>query len=125
MIRLTVNQIMLLHKHLWEETGGTYGLRDQGLLESALFAPFQGFGSEEIYPSLQQKAARLAFGLVTNHPFLDGNKRIAAHAMLVFLELNGIELEYEQEELSALILSVAAGEYGYPEILQWLLEHEK
>lgn len=122
---LTVNQLLLLHKQLWEETGGTYGLRDEGLLESALYAPFQSFGNEDAYPSLQQKAARLAFGLVTNHPFTDGNKRIAAHAMLVFLELNGIDLEYEQNELSTLILSVASNKCGYSEILQWLLEHEK
>lgn len=62
------------------------------------------------FPSLQQKAARLAYGLVSNHPFIDGNKRIGAHAMLVFLELNGIVLEYSQNELSDLFLSVAASQ---------------
>ena len=92
MIRLSKPQILLLHEQLIAETGGSSGLRDEGMLDSALNAPFQTFGGEDVYPSLQQKAARLCFSLVKNHPFVDGNKRIGAHAMLVFLTLNGIEL---------------------------------
>lgn len=121
---LSERQILMLHEHLIDETGGSPGLRDNGLLQSALAAPFQSFEGLDAFPSLQQKAARLAYGLVKNHPFVDGNKRIGAHAMLVFLALNGIELDYEQEELSALILAVAANEIGYEEILQWMLGHE-
>ena len=90
MIRLSKPQILLLHEQLIAETGGSSGLRDEGMLDSALNAPFQTFGGEDIYPSLQQKAARLCFGLVKNHPFVDGNKRIGAHVMLVFLALNGV-----------------------------------
>ena len=90
MIRLSKPQILLLHEQLIAETGGSSGLRDEGMLDSALNAPFQTFGGEDVYPSLQQKAARLCFGLVKNHPFVDGNKRIGAHVMLVFLALNGI-----------------------------------
>ena len=108
MIILSERQIVLLHDHLIHETGGTPGLRDEALLQSALAAPFQSFSGTDVFPSLQQKAARLAYGLVSNHPFIDGNKRIGAHAMLVFLELNGIVLEYSQNELSDLFLSVAA-----------------
>ena len=93
MIRLSKPQILLLHEQLIAETGGSSGLRDEGMLDSALNAPFQTFGGEDVYPSLQQKAARLCFGLVKNHPFVDGNKRIGAHVMLVFLALNGIELQ--------------------------------
>ena len=92
MIRLSKSQILLIHDQLISETGGSSGLRDEGMLDSALNAPFQTFGGEDVYPSLQKKAARLCFGLVKNHPFVDGNKRIGAHAMLVFLALNGIEL---------------------------------
>lgn len=121
---ISKRQVLMLHEHLIEETGGSPGLRDEGLLQSALAAPFQGFGDEDAFPSLQQKAARLAFGLVKNHPFIDGNKRIGAHVMLVFLSLNGIELEYEQSELSDLFLSVAAGDSDYDAVLQWLLVHE-
>ena len=109
MIRLSKTQILLLHEQLIAETGGSSGLRDEGMLDSALNAPFQTFGGEDVYPSLQQKAARLCFGLVKNHPFLDGNKRIGAHVMLVFLALNGIELQHTQTELSDVILQLAAG----------------
>ena len=81
MIRLSKSQILLLHEQLIAETGGSTGLRDEGILDSALNAPFQTFGGEDVYPSLQQKAARLCFGLVKNHPFVDGNKRIGTHVM--------------------------------------------
>lgn len=121
---LTKRQILMLHQHLVEETGGSPGLRDEGLLESALNAPFQSFGDTSAYPSLQQKAARLCYGLVKNHPFIDGNKRIGAHAMLVFLAVNGVELAYTQEELAEVILKLAAGENTYEDLLKWLSDHQ-
>lgn len=121
---LNKRQILMLHQHLVDETGGSPGLRDEGLLDSALNAPFQVFGDTSAYPSLQQKAARLCYGLVKNHPFIDGNKRIGAHAMLVFLAVNGLELSYTQQELSDIILQVAAGEKEYDDLLVWLLTHQ-
>ena len=124
MIRLSKSQVLLIHDQLITETGGSYGLRDEGMLDSALNAPFQTFGGEDVYPSLQQKATRLCFGLVKNHPFIDGNKRIGAHAMLVFLALNGIELQYSQTELSDIILQLAAGEIDTEDVLYWILSHE-
>lgn len=125
MIKLSKRQVLLLHEQLISETGGLPGLRDEGLLESALEAPFQSFGGEELYPSIQQKAARLGYGLIKNHPFADGNKRIGTHTMLVFLALNGIELDYMQEELETIILKIAASEVQAEALLQWLLDHEK
>ena len=110
---LSKRQVLLLHEQLLAQTGGLQGIRDEGLLESALEAPFQGFGDTDAYPSLQQKAARLGYGLIKNHPFVDGNKRIGTHVMLVFLALNGVELTYSQKELSDIILAVAAGEKEY------------
>ena len=124
MIRLSKTQILLLHEQLIAETGGSTGLRDEGMLDSALNAPFQTFGGEDVYPSLQQKAARLCFGLVKNHPFLDGNKRIGAHVMLVFLALNGIELQHTQTELSDIILQLAAGTIQSSDLLDWILTHQ-
>lgn len=124
MIRLTKRQILLLHDQLVAETGGTSGLRDEGMLDSALNAPFQSFDGVDVYPFLQQKAARLCFGLVKNHPFVDGNKRIGAHAMLVFLVLNGIELKYSQTELSDIILRLASGEIELPALLEWIQKHQ-
>ena len=94
------------------------------MLESALNAPFQIFDDTEVYPSIQQKAARFGFGLVKNHPFVDGNKCIGAHIMLVFLMLNHVELEYTQEELSDTILKVADGTYSFDDLLKWILEHQ-
>ena len=121
---LSESQVIRLHKTLIEAFGGTDGLRDEGMLQSALAAPFQTFDGESIYPSLQAKAAQLGFGLVCNHPFLDGNKRIGAHAMLVFLSVNGVELRYEQQELVDIILKIAAGRATRAALLQWILDHE-
>ena len=94
------------------------------MLDSALNAPFQTFDGKDVYPSLQQKAAHLCFDLVKNHPFVDGNKRIGAHVMLVFLALNGIELQYLQTELSDVILQLTAGEIKSSDLLHWILAHQ-
>lgn len=96
-----------------------------GLLESALAAPFVSFGGVYAYQTLQQKAARLGYGIVRNHPFVDGNKRTGAHAMLVFLMVNGIELEYEQQELIDAILSVASGKMTVDQLSAWILKHQR
>ena len=124
MKKLTAKQVELLHAELVRETGGSDGLRDEALLESAVSAPFQCFDGTDAFPSLQQKAARLGFGLVKNHAFIDGNKRIGAHAMLVFLALNGIELAYTQEELSDMILGVAADKLSFEDMVKWILTHQ-
>lgn len=125
MKKLTRAQILALHREIIRETGGTDGLRDEGLLDSAINAPFQGFGgTEQFPPSLQQKGARLGYGLIRNHAFVDGNKRIGAHAMLVFLSLNGIELKYTQEELADMVLRIAAGSLQFEDMVHWIIEHQ-
>lgn len=124
MKQLTKRQALLLHEQLLQEFGGTAGIRDDGLLESALAAPFQTFGGQSLYPSVQAKAAQLGFGLVCNHPFVDGNKRIGAHVMLVFLALNGIELSYTQQELIDIIFAVAADRANNTDLLQWIIRHQ-
>ena len=124
MIILSKEQIILLHSNLITETGGSEGIRDEQLLESAINAPFQTFDNIEVFPSIQQKAARLGYGLIKNHAFVDGNKRIGTHAMLVFLALNKIELEYTQSELSDTILKVAPDEYSFEDLLKWILDHQ-
>lgn len=124
MKKLTKEQILMLHNELIRETGGSGGLRDEGLLDSALNAPFQWFGDVDSFPSLQQKGARLGYGLICNHAFVDGNKRIGAHAMLLFLSLNGIELEYTQNELSDMILDVAAGNLRFEDMVKWIIKHQ-
>ena len=124
MRKLSKEQILMLHSQLIEETGGSDGVRDYNLLESALETPFQSFGGEELYPTIQAKAARLGYGLIKNHCMVDGNKRIGTHAMLVFLALNGIELSYTQKELYETILDVAASKLDYEGLLEWVLEHQ-
>lgn len=124
MKRLSKEQILLLHSQLIQQTGGSDGVRDHTLLESAIEAPFQFFDGNELYPTIQAKAARLGYGLIKNHCMIDGNKRLGAHAMLVFLALNGIELLYTQQELYEVILQVAASELEYDELLDWVLRHQ-
>jgi len=106
-----------------ERYGGAVGLRDRGLLESAVEGAYADYFGVPLYPTVQERAARLAFALTTNHPFLDGNKRIGVLAMLVLLSLEGIELSYTQEELIALSLGIARGETDYDKVLSWVLTH--
>jgi death-on-curing protein len=125
MNRLTTAQILLLHQDLIDETGGMDGLRDVGLLDSALNAPFQTFDLQPLYPSVQQKAARLCHSIINDHPFIDGNKRIGIHAMLVFLLMNGVDLIYTQQELVELGLGLASGRFEYEDVLRWILQHQQ
>lgn len=125
MIILSKEQVIKLHASLIKAAGGSEGIRDEGMLDLALNNPFQSFGGKELYPSIQAKAARLCFGLVRNHAMLDGNKRLGAHTMLVFLALNGYELSYSQNELSDVILALASGDIGEKELLQWIFEHQQ
>ena len=123
MKRLTSGQIMMLHRLLLVETGGLDGLRDEGLLDSALNVPFQTFDGQDLYPSLLSKAARLGFTLVCNHPFVDGNKRVGILAMMVFLELNGIPIDCTDDELVALGLGLADGSISATQLEQWIHSH--
>lgn len=117
MIKLTKDNILTLYKIMVDNTGGTIGIRDTSLLESALNAPFQTFGDEELYPSIIEKASRLCYGLIKNHPFIDGNKRIGVYAMLVFLELNNLNLNFSDEEIINIALKTADSTYSYDDIL--------
>lgn len=123
MKKLSKKQILMLHTQLIQQTGGSEGVRDYNLRDSALETPFQSFGGDELYPTIQAKAARLGYGLIKNHCMIDGNKRIGTHSMLVFLALNGIELKYMQKELYETILDVAAGKIEYEDLLKWVLDH--
>lgn len=120
---LSKRQILMLHSMLVAQSGGMDGLRDEGLLESAINAPLQIFGGQELYPTVLEKAARLGYGLIHNHPFMDGNKRIGTHAMLVFLDINNITLSYADDDLIAAILRVTSGDMDEVELLEWLKAH--
>ncbi|MBR4332103.1 MAG: type II toxin-antitoxin system death-on-curing family toxin [Clostridia bacterium] len=124
MIKFSKEKVKLLHQLLWEESGGSVGLRDEGLLDSALESAFAGFGDTEFYPTKEEKAARLGYALISNHAFVDGNKRIGVYVMLSFLEMNGIRLLCTDDELVHIGLSIAAGEMKYEALLQWIIDHE-
>lgn len=117
MIKLTKERILLLYKMMVEATGGTYGVREESLLESAIASPYQTFDGKEMFPSKLEKAARLGYGLIVNHPFIDGNKRLGIYIMLVFLEVNGIKLKFTDKEIEDIALGVARSEMKYEEIL--------
>ena len=123
MITLTVSEVISLHDKLIAATGGSAGLRDIGLLESAILGCYQSFDDVELYPTIIEKAARMAYAVSKNHPFVDGNKRVAVTSMLVMLRINKIVLSYTQEELIALGLGVADGSISYEEIVSWISEH--
>lgn len=123
MIRLTGQQVLAIHSRMIKMTGGSDGVRDESLLDSALNAPFQTFDGKELYPALLSKAAVMCRSIIANHPFVDGNKRTGIHVMLIFLELNCIELQYTQNELIELGLGIASGQLNYDGILNWLVKH--
>lgn len=123
MIKFSKEKVLLLHRLIAEETGGSIGLRDEGLLESALEAAFSTFGGVELYPTKEEKGARLGYNLISNHAFVDGNKRIGMYVMLTFLEVNGIHMDCTNEDVATVGLAVAAGEMGYDRLLKWVREH--
>ena len=120
---LVLKEILELHRRLIEQSGGTTGLRDMGMLESALAQPLMTFDGKELYPTIVEKASALGFSLIKNHPFLDGNKRIGHAAMETFLVLNGYEINAPVDDQEQAILGVASGESGRDEFTNWLRAH--
>ena len=123
MIRFSKEKVLLLHRIMAPATGGSVGVRDEGLLESALEAAFSEFGGVEFYPTKEEKAARLGYSLISNHAFVDGNKRIGMYIMLTFLEVNGIHMDCTNEDVVHAGLSVADGSMDYEGLLAWVKEH--
>lgn len=123
MIRFSKEKLLLLHQIMAQATGGSIGVRDEGLLESSMEAAFSTFGGVELYPTKEEKAARLGFSLISNHAFVDGNKRIGMYVMLTFLEVNGIRMDCTNEDVVHAGLSVADGTMDYDGLLMWVREH--
>ena len=124
MIRFSIEKVKLLHQLLAEETGGSVGVRDEGLLNSAIEGIYQTFDGKELYPTKEEKGARLGYSLISNHSFLDGNKRIGMHVMLTFLEVNGIKLECTDNDIVNAGLGVASGKMSYEDLLAWVISHK-
>ena len=124
MIKFDKEKILLLQKLVIESSGGSAGVRDLNLLDSALESAFQTFDGKDLYPSKEEKGARLGFGLVSNHAFVDGNKRIGLLVMISFLHINGIKIDCTDEELVDLGLSLASGKADYKYLLKWICNHK-
>lgn len=123
MIKFDRDKVLLLHQLLTQETGGSAGVRDFNLLDSALESAFQTFDGKELYPTKQEKAARIGYSLVANHAFVDGNKRIGIHVMLTFLNVNGIPIDPSDEEMIKVGLALADGSMKYDGLLKWIHEN--
>ena len=124
MIKFSSDKVKLLHQLMAEETGGSIGVRDEGLLESAIESAFATFDGVELYPSKEEKAAKLGYSLISNRAFVDGNKRIGVYVMLSFLELNGIHIDSSDGDVVALGLGVADGSMSQDDILKWISDHK-
>ena len=123
MIKLSREKVLLLHQMITQETGGDPNIRDVALLESALESAFATFDGKELYPTKEEKGAKLGFSLISNHAFVDGNKRIGMYVLLTFLEINGIRINPSVEDVARVGLAVAEGKMNYEDLLQWILEN--
>lgn len=124
MIKFDKDKVLLLQQLVIESSGGSTGIRDMRLLDSALENAYQTFDGKDLYYTKQEKAAIIGYSLISNHAFVDGNKRIGALVMLSFLKLNGVALKYTDNELIDLCLSTASGKSKYQDVLNWILSHE-
>ena len=125
MIKFSSEKVKLLHQLMAEATGGSVGVRDEGLLDSAIEGAFATFDEIELYPSKEEKAAKLGYSLISNHAFVDGNKRIGVYVMLSFLELNGIRIEASDEDVIVLGLGAADGSMTQEDVLNWIRSHRR
>ena len=122
---LTAEQALFIHSRLIDETGGSHGIRDLGLLQSAIARPMATFGGEDLYPDIFQKAAALMESLIKNHPFIDGNKRTAISSTGLFLRVNGYSLETSQKELEDFTLKMATGKISLDDAAKWFKRYTK
>ena len=120
---LTLIEVLELHRRVIEQSGGAFGIRDIGLLESAIAQPRMTFDGEDLHPSLLEKAAALGFSIIMNHPFVDGNKRTGHAATEIFLVLNGVEINGSVDEQERVVLAIASGKLGREAFVEWLQQH--
>ncbi len=120
---VTLSEALEIYCAVMDQSGGTAGILNLGALESALAQPRMSFEGRELYPSLLQKAAALGFSLITNHPFVDGNKRAGQAVMEMFLALNGHAIHATVDEQVTVVVKVASGEIGREGLLDWLRAH--
>ena len=125
MIYLSPEQVLFIHSRLIDTTGGSHGIRDIGLLQSAVARPRATFGGKDLYPDLFHKAAALMESLGRNHPFIDGNKRTSITAAGLFLAINGYKLGCSSMELEKFTLDVSTGRLAFERITEWFKKNSR
>jgi len=120
---LSVEDVLSIHRNIIDQIGGSHGIRDMGTLESAVSQPMATFAGNDLYVGIVDKASAFGFSLISNHPFIDGNKRVGYVATRIFLKLNGFDIFGRTEDKEALILAVAAGEVQREYLTEWLRDH--
>ena len=125
MIKMDNEKVLYLHQLLIDETGGEPNIRDLNLLDSSIQQVYQTFDGEELYKSKEEKAARLGYALISNHAFVDGNKRIGMFVMLVFLEVNGVRVSFTNDEVVEMGFKIAESKMTYEELLDEIVKHKR
>lgn len=125
MIKIDNEKVLLLHQLLIEETGGEPNIRDINLLDSSIQQVYQTFDGKELYKSKEEKAARLGYVLISNHAFVDGNKRIGMYVMLTFLEMNGVQVNFTNDEVIEIGFKIAESKMTYEELLAEIIKHKR
>jgi len=123
MKRLSGETIIAMHSELIAESGGLDGIRDTVMFDASINSPFHTFNGQYLYPTIQAMAAHLAFSLIKNHPFIDGNKRIGILSMLVFMDINELPINCTDDELITLGLGLADSSITEPELIEWIISH--
>ena len=120
MIKFNQNKVLLLHQLIIQETGGSAGVRDFALLNSALESAYATFDGKDLYPTKEEKAAKIGYSLISNHSFVDGNKRIGMYVMISFLEVNGLHVSASNDDVINVGLGVASGKISYEQLFKWV-----
>jgi death-on-curing protein len=119
------DNVILFHKKIIEQTGGSQGVRDRNLVESALNKAFVSYDGNDLYPTLEEKISAITYSLIQNHAFVDGNKRIGVAVMVLLLKINNVKITYTQQELIDLGLGTASKEYNQIDIQHWIKDHRQ
>ena len=125
MKKFSKEEIIIIHRFLVEQYGGDDNIRDHELLDLSINSPYQTFDGEYLYEGIVKKAVHLCYSLVMNHPFVDGNKRIGAHCLVILLDANNYPLDYNQEELIDVIMGIASSNLSEDDLLVWVENHIK
>lgn len=125
MKKLSLNQILSLHQKMIKTTGGSSGIRDIDLLQSAIQNAFATFDGHELYPDIKDKIVTICFSIINNHPFIDGNKRMGIYVLLILLQYNNINLTYTEDDLVDLGMGIAEGRLNRKDIIEWLIKRVK